>query len=587
MYKERSVSHLSYARKYRPRNFQELIDQEHIATTLTNAIAQDNLTHAYLFSGPRGIGKTSTARILSKALNCAKGPTPDPCGECISCKEISEGRSLDVLEIDGASNRGIDEIRTLRENVKFAPNSGRFKIYIIDEVHMLTPEAFNALLKTLEEPPAHVKFIFATTEPHKVLPTILSRCQRFDFRRISPSGIVAKLRKMCEIEKIACEEEALFAIARSADGSLRDAEVMVDQLNSFSQGKVTLSAVNAVLGLVPREIIARVAGSLNAAHIAENLALCDTLIKEGKEPAQLVAALLEHFRDMMLIKSQAEQLVALPSEDKAVIKKQSESLGIENILYCIAVLTQTQERLKRQGLGRLFLEMAIVKLSRQGELVPAEVLLEKIQQLEEKLKNFPGAYPEKHSGAGIPAAGNVVTSAPAPALRNPAPSSGESIGPQAQDAIAVIVADAQPSVFYAAEQSPISIEQIIKRWPQLIQMVKKKKMSLGIYLSEGRPLSVRKNLIEVGFLPEFELHRESLLENTNKKRAEEIAAELFGCAVRIDAVACETLPETVGFEGPREEAPEKPIESEESSDVNDIIQSAMDIFNGRLVQSDE
>jgi DNA polymerase III, gamma/tau subunits len=258
---------------------------------------------------------------------------------------------------------------------------------------MLTTEAFNALLKTLEEPPAHVKFIFATTEPHKVLPTILSRCQRFDFRRISTAGIVAKLKKLCAEESVQCEEEALFAVARSADGSLRDAEVMIDQLNSFSRGKITFAAVNSVLGLVSNEVIARIAGNLDPAHLAENLTLCDTLIKEGKEPGQLIGSLLEHFRDMMLMKSGCEQLVVLPEEGRQVIKKQIAAFGIENILYCIAVLNQTQERMKRQGMGRLSLEMAVVKLSRQSELLPVKEVLEKLHRLEEKLKKFPWFRP--------------------------------------------------------------------------------------------------------------------------------------------------------------------------------------------------
>ena len=217
------MSYIVFARKWRPQNFDEIIGQEHIATTLKNAIELNRVAHAYLFSGPRGTGKTSTARILAKALNCASGPTPTPCNNCTPCKEITSGISLDCIEIDGASNRGIDEVRALRENVKFAPSGGKFKIYIIDEVHMLTSEAFNALLKTLEEPPAHIKFIFATTRPYKLLPTILSRCQRFDFKRIPLELITSKLKKITAEEKINATEEALFYIAKAAGGSMRDA----------------------------------------------------------------------------------------------------------------------------------------------------------------------------------------------------------------------------------------------------------------------------------------------------------------------------------------------------------------------------
>jgi DNA polymerase-3 subunit gamma/tau len=247
------MSYTVFALKWRPKNFDEIIGQNHIVATLKNAILKNRLAHAYLFAGPRGVGKTSTARILAKALNCKVGPTAQPCLKCPSCNEIATGRSLDCIEIDGASNRGIDEIRVLRENVKFSPVGGKFKIYIIDEVHMLTQEAFNALLKTLEEPPEFVKFIFATTAPHKVIPTILSRCQRFDFRRIPALEISAQLERIASSEKVAVEEEVLFAIAKSSDGSLRDAESVLDQLISFSKEKISLKDVVSVLGLVEQE----------------------------------------------------------------------------------------------------------------------------------------------------------------------------------------------------------------------------------------------------------------------------------------------------------------------------------------------
>jgi DNA polymerase III subunit gamma/tau len=248
------MSYLVIARKWRPQVFSDIIGQGHITTTLQNAIKQDRVAHAYILCGPRGIGKTTTARIFAKALNCQKGPRPDPCNKCASCKDITASRSTDVIEIDGASNRGIDEIRNLKENVQFSPQSGRFKIYIIDEVHMLTTEAFNALLKTLEEPPAHVKFIFATTAAHKVLPTILSRCQRFNFRRLSSHDIAKKLERIAKSENIAIDEQALFNIARQASGSMRDAESVMDQLATYCKNKITLEDANAVLGLIEQDI---------------------------------------------------------------------------------------------------------------------------------------------------------------------------------------------------------------------------------------------------------------------------------------------------------------------------------------------
>ncbi len=241
------------ARKWRPQQFADVVGQEHVTTTLKNAIEQNRLAHAYLFVGPRGIGKTSTARIFAKALNCVKGPTATPCDKCDNCLEITEGRSLDVLEIDGASNNGVEQVRELRDTVRYAPARGKFKIYIIDEVHMLTTQAFNALLKTLEEPPAHVKFIFATTEPQKVLPTILSRCQRFDLRRIPANLIVKHLKEISKKEKVAIDDEALAAIARGAEGGLRDAESTLDQLIAFCGNKIAEADVLSVFGLVAHD----------------------------------------------------------------------------------------------------------------------------------------------------------------------------------------------------------------------------------------------------------------------------------------------------------------------------------------------
>jgi len=576
------VSKLAYARKYRPKDFDEIVDQEHIATTLKNAITQNNIAHAYIFSGPRGIGKTSTARILAKALNCKKGPTEKPCNKCTVCLEITEGRSMDVLEIDGASNRGIDEIRALRENVKFAPTSSRFKIYIIDEVHMLTTEAFNALLKTLEEPPSHVKFIFATTEPHKVLPTILSRCQRFDFRKITTQGIINKLKSLVKEEKIKCDEEALFTIARNADGSLRDAEVILDQMNSFSKGKITQDAVNSVLGLVSREAIFSMAQDLNAENISKNLSLLNSLIQEGKEPAQLVGSFIEHFRDMMLIKCNCPDLVSASKEDKQKIKEQSEKFGIENILYCIAVLSQTQEKIKRQGMSRLLLEMAIVKLSEQDGIISTNVLISKIKALEEKIRKMPAGVfaaspankPQPPVSGGSAASGSGPFAKKVPEVKPSKPISGSPPVPEkAQGAFS----EPEGNVAVVVETGDIN-----RLWPQIIKEVRKKKISLGIYLAEGRLLSTRNNILEVGFLDEYEFHRENLLESGNLKFIEEMASIVLDKKIRFDLVNCKELPQEKEAEEPlkvqdgfTEQVEESSAEEEE--DFDSFIQSA----NGR------
>ncbi len=593
------MSNLAFARKYRPQNFDEIIDQDHIATTLKNAIIQHNFAHAYLFSGPRGIGKTSTARILAKALNCKTGPTALPCDKCLACQEITAGRSLDVLEIDGASNRGIDEIRTLRENVKFIPTACRFKIYIIDEVHMLTTEAFNALLKTLEEPPAHVKFIFATTEPHKVLPTILSRCQRFDFHKITIPSIVAKLKDLSQKEKIKIEEEALFAIAKSAEGSLRDAEVILEQMNSFSRGKIKLEDVNSVLGLVCQDVIFKISDKLNPKHIAENLGLLDKLIKDGKDPAQLVISLIEHFRNMMLTRCGCEKLVALPKEDKAKLTQQTDKFSSENILYAITVLSGTQERIKRQGLGQLFLEMALVKLSSGVSLISTAELMEKLKNVEEKLLTISVASSHATQRSNTSAVKAAVNKQPDTEFQGPKEKKKQILkDQQITDPDSKVKTDTEPKPQAKVESKkhpPISLDDVLKFWGQIIQAAKDKKMSLGLYLAEGQPIRVHRNIVEVGFLREYEFHRENLEQKDNLKIIERISSDIIGQRVRIELVICDELPGSINLvQNQPDEAQEtlnlqkqKKADSPSLSKMNEFIQSAMDIFNGHIVQTDE
>src|SRR5580704_10580769 len=293
------MSYQVIARKYRPQRFADVVGQEHVTQTLANAIAQNRIAHAYLFVGPRGTGKTTIARIFAKCLNCTDGPKVDFAPDDPRAKEIAEGRSMDVLEIDGASNRGIDEVRELRETVKYVPASSRFKIYIIDEVHMLTKEAFNALLKTLEEPPAHVKFMFATTEPEKVLPTILSRCQRFDLRRIPTALIVKHLQEIAIKEDVQIDEAALFAIARGADGGMRDAESTLDQLISFCGDKIEEADVLSMFGLTAQSQIWDLAKAMLGGEVEPALRELNDLARQGKDLARLVGDLLNHFRNLL------------------------------------------------------------------------------------------------------------------------------------------------------------------------------------------------------------------------------------------------------------------------------------------------
>src|ERR1043166_2071312 len=322
--------------------FDDLVGQEHVSQTLKNAVAQNRLAHAYLFVGPRGIGKTSTARILAKSLNCEKGPTVTPCGECDNCREITGGNSLDVIEIDGASNRGIDDVRELRDNVRYAPAKGHYKIYIIDEVHMLTKEAFNALLKTLEEPPPHVKFIFATTEPDKVLPTILSRCQRFDLHRIPANLIAQHLQLIARKEKITLEAAAAHAIARGAEGGLRDAESMLDQLVAFCGETISESDVLNVFGFTSEQTVSDLTGRILRGETPEAIDLLHQQSEAGKDMMRLMADLIAYLRDLLVFKAKPDALNEdIDPEVQKSLATHAELISTSRLLELIDQFEQT------------------------------------------------------------------------------------------------------------------------------------------------------------------------------------------------------------------------------------------------------
>jgi DNA polymerase III subunit gamma/tau len=423
------MSYLVSARKYRPGTFDQLIGQEHIAHTLKNAISRDRVAHAYLFSGPRGIGKTSAARIFAKSLNCEQGPTPQPCGVCSFCTEIAEGRSLDLVEIDGASNRRIDEVRQLRENVRFVPTSSRYKVYIIDEVHMLTTEAFNALLKTLEEPPGHVIFIFATTEIHKVPPTIRSRCQQFVFKRIPIPLIVEGLKNILEDVEVSCEDRALFWIAKSALGSMRDAQSILDQMISYSEGTISEKDVFFVLGIPGYEVYHELAEHISRGDTTACFTLFDRLLKEGVEIVPLVSGMIEYYRNLFVLTldggqetdpspgtgsvsgsgrdagtgsqqhtgigsrqhtgsgsgaasgSGAEELIDLPAEDIQRMRQLLESYTAVDIQNVLTLLTRLSLDLRSTDIARELFEVTLIKLARYRDIVDPARLVKRLENL--------------------------------------------------------------------------------------------------------------------------------------------------------------------------------------------------------------
>ncbi|WP_195695629.1 DNA polymerase III subunit gamma/tau [Priestia megaterium] len=380
-------------RVYRPQSFNDVVGQQHIIKTLQNALVQEKFSHAYLFSGPRGTGKTTAAKILAKAVNCEKAPIAEPCNECATCRGITDGSISDVIEIDAASNNGVDEIRDIRDKVKYAPSAVRYKVYIIDEVHMLSIGAFNALLKTLEEPPAHVIFILATTEPHKIPLTIISRCQRFDFKRISPEDIVYRMKEVLGSEELEVSEDALYEIAKASEGGMRDALSLLDQAISYSTEKVSLEDVLSITGAVSQAFIVKIVQAIFNENIVEALDSVESLIKNGKDPARFVEDLIFYYRDVLLYQASEENAYLL---EKAAVNEEFKELSSKMdsafIYKVIAELNQTQQEMKWSNHPRVLLEVALVKLAQsttnQESALPYQDILQKMNQMEAELQQL-------------------------------------------------------------------------------------------------------------------------------------------------------------------------------------------------------
>ncbi len=382
------MSYQVIARKWRPGAFEEVIGQPHATRTLQNAIRLNRIAHAYLFSGARGVGKTSVARILAKVLNCEKGPSPTPCNQCSNCREISQTNSVDVIEIDGASNRGIDNIRELRETVRYRPAKGRYKVYIIDEVHMLTTEAFNALLKTLEEPPPHVIFIFATTEPHKIPATILSRCQRFDFRRLSVLQIVEHLRRITSQEGADFSDGILYAIAREADGSMRDAQSLLEQLLAFSGDELPEAEILDILGVIDRQSVLRTGEAILSGNAQACLDLVADVYRRGIDSRRFCQHLCDHFRNLLFaaISSDREIRLDLPEDEKKLLKDQAAATTPESLHVYFQMLLSGEEQIRRSSMPKIALEMLLLRMAQLPKLESIDAVLDRLATIEQSLK---------------------------------------------------------------------------------------------------------------------------------------------------------------------------------------------------------
>jgi DNA polymerase-3 subunit gamma/tau len=555
------MSYLVLARKWRPQSFEEVIGQRHITKTLQNAIANDRVAHAFLFAGARGVGKTSMARILAKALNCREGPKPFPCNRCENCGEISSGTSMDVLEIDGASNRGINEIRELRENVKYVPAKSAFKIFIIDEVHMLTPEAFNALLKTLEEPPPRVIFIFATTQPHRIPLTILSRCQRFDFKRISVEEILGRLKEIVSREGVEVSDKGLLHMARESKGSLRDAQSLLDQTIAFAGKEISDENVREVLGVLDSTVLLGISSAIARGDTKGCLDIIDNIYTYGYDIRRFCRDLLEHLRDLMVVKigGDPKQLTDLQGKDIEELVAQAEKFSLEQIHRLFNILLKSEQEISRSPFPKAIMEVALVKMATLRPLVPLEQIMDRLDKLESDLGGYLSDVP----------IGEVDRE--------------ESPGSQAMvESISMEGEEGQAISDEEKVREGSQVADLDEKWATLIDHIKAHNPILGSLLRYGRLLHLDDDEIIIGF-EKGSFYLEKISEEENRRRCEEVCRNFFKKELRLvlkDFAREGRSPraEKGGQEGPTDR--ERHLKKEAVE--NPVIQEAVEIFEGTI-----
>ena len=593
------MAFLSLYRKYRPNSFEDLVGQKHVVRTLKNALEYNRIAHAYLFAGPRGTGKTSTAKIYAQALNCVDGPTAKPCGHCETCKKIQSGQSIDVIEIDGASNRGIDEIRDLREKVKFFPSEGKYKVYIIDEVHMLTKGAFNALLKTLEEPPANVVFILATTEPHKIIDTILSRCQRFDFSLMSSTDIKSRLEYICQEEKIEYDQGSLNLITAASNGGLRDAISLLDQAISFTNAKLEEEEIQEMLGKVEAAFLKEFLANLIDKKTAELLEMLNEVINSGKGISIFVSDFINFLRQIILYKECGKNSSLLNFTDGFLegLDNILESIKTKMIINFIEILSNLEKDLNYTDQPRIILEMAVLKMSAFETGNSLEGLKNRIQKLESALSSLikDGVdYSAQTSKASDKKRYNskeelndkrqFKTNAKDESTKLNTASKKDDFSKDNDTSQESNPSDSRNSDLKSAnKQSLLEIGNLKKAWSDILSQLRGENVSVQALLLEGSPVKVEGETIYINF-PEDK--------NFHKKGAEKNASLIQKVIKNVLKVNCE-LVFFSGEEANRQSKKKKSeiinlkedsFEPEKASDEESVVDKVLKMFNGQLIK---
>ena len=574
------MSYQVLARKYRPQTFEEVVGQKPIVTTLQNAVANRRIHHAYLFSGLRGVGKTTVARLMAKSLNCVKGPTPTPCNACSSCREIAETRSMDVLEIDGASNRGIDAVRELRETVRYSPARDRYKVYIIDEVHMLTTEAWNALLKTLEEPPAHVVFLFATTDYRKLPLTILSRCQHFEFKKIPAADMTSHLLRIASGEGVTMPPTVAALITRMAEGSLRDAQSALDQVIAFSGATVTEELARTILGVIDRDLILDFYGAVRGRDYARLVDIVETLFEKGHQPVQFLEDLMAYGRDLLLVRvvAEPERHVAGGPEEIAALRERAAQFSEDELLRILELMTREEYRIKNSTHPRFLLEALAIKLARLSDLKPIEELVAWVD-------GRTAGGPPDASGAGRPprpggreAPGGKITTASGersdPGMAPPAPGRGPVTipGPGVEAAAPIRVQEE------ASERA--AVEALLKR-------VHEGRGALGGFLEEASWIEIKDETLEIAFGVKQGFFKEKIEGRESIEYLRQVARETLGRDLAIKVTVATPGSIEARVLSPEDAAASRRRRLLEEAEKAPVVQALLSAFDGRIVDVDQ